>query len=51
MSKVHRLLGTLCLMALSASGTYRLTMQFADGYHASYGKEMSASIKVTVKWQ
>jgi hypothetical protein len=30
-------------------GTYRLTMQFADGYHASYGKEMSASIKVTVK--
>lgn len=30
-------------------GTYKLTMQFADGYHLSYGKDMSASISVTVK--
>ncbi|MDL2339595.1 MAG: DUF4399 domain-containing protein [Pseudomonadota bacterium] len=32
-----------------APGTYRLTMQFADGYHGSYGKDMSATITVTVK--
>lgn len=30
-------------------GTYKLTMQFADGYHQSYGKEMRAAITVTVK--
>ena len=30
-------------------GSYKLTMQFADGYHLSYGKDMSASISVTVK--
>jgi hypothetical protein len=30
-------------------GTYKLTMQFADGFHLSYGKEMSASMTVTVK--
>jgi Domain of unknown function (DUF4399) len=30
-------------------GQYRLTMQFADGLHLSYGKPMSASINVTVK--
>jgi len=30
-------------------GMYKLTMQFADGYHRSYGPQMSASIKVTVK--
>ena len=32
-----------------APGTYKLTMQFADGFHLSYGKDMSASIAVTVK--
>ncbi|KNZ31959.1 MAG: rod shape-determining protein RodA [Methylibium sp. NZG] len=32
-----------------APGTYRLTMQFADGFHLSYGKEMSATLTVTVK--
>jgi hypothetical protein len=32
-----------------APGTYKLTMQFADGFHLSYGKGMSAAIKVTVK--
>lgn len=32
-----------------APGTYKLTMQFADGYHLSYGKDMSASISVIVK--
>jgi hypothetical protein len=31
------------------AGTYKLTMQFADGFHLSYGKDMSASITVTVK--
>ena len=30
-------------------GNYKLTMQFADGYHLSYGKGMSATINVTVK--
>lgn len=30
-------------------GTYQLTMQFADGFHLSYGKGMSATITVTVK--
>jgi hypothetical protein len=32
-----------------APGTYRLKMQFADGLHASYGPDMSATITVTVK--
>jgi hypothetical protein len=30
-------------------GTYKLTLQFADGFHLSYGKDMSASLTVTVK--
>ena len=30
-------------------GKHTLTMQFADGNHASYGPEMSATIRVTVK--
>ena len=30
-------------------GTYQLTMQFADGFHLSYGKGMSATLTVTVK--
>lgn len=30
-------------------GQYKLTMQFADGYHLSYGKDMSATIEVAVK--
>jgi hypothetical protein len=30
-------------------GQYKLTMQFADGFHLSYGKEMAATIEVTVK--
>lgn len=30
------------------SGTHTLTMQFADGYHRSYGKSMASSIKVIV---
>jgi hypothetical protein len=29
-------------------GLYKLTMQFADGYHRSYGRQMSSSIKVFV---
>ncbi len=32
-----------------APGTYTLTVLFADGLHKSYGSDMSASIKVTVK--
>ena len=31
------------------AGEHSLTMQFADGYHQSYGEQMSATIKVTVK--
>jgi hypothetical protein len=30
-------------------GNYRLTMQFANGAHVSYGPAMAASINVTVK--
>jgi hypothetical protein len=30
-------------------GTYKLTAQFANGTHQSYGKEMSQTITVTVK--
>ena len=30
-------------------GTYQLTLQFADGFHLSYGQEMSRSLKVTVR--
>jgi Domain of unknown function (DUF4399) len=30
-------------------GQYKLTMQFADGFHLSYGKEMATTIEVTVK--
>lgn len=32
-----------------APGQYKLTMQFADGYHLSYGQAMAATINVTVK--
>jgi len=32
-----------------APGTHTLTLQFADGFHASYGKEMSKTITVTVE--
>lgn len=30
-------------------GEHSLTMQFADGYHQSYGPQMSATIKITVE--
>ncbi len=30
-------------------GVYKLSMQFADGFHLSYGQEMAATINVTVK--
>lgn len=30
-------------------GNYQLTMQFADGYHRSYGEQLAASIEVVVK--
>jgi hypothetical protein len=30
-------------------GNYKLTLQFADGEHASYGKSWSSTINVTVK--
>lgn len=32
-----------------APGKYKLTLQFADGAHRSYGPEMSSTIEVTVK--
>ena len=32
-----------------APGSYRLTAQFANGAHQSYGKPMSHTIRVTVK--
>lgn len=31
------------------AGEHTLTLQFADGYHRSYGEQMSASITVTVE--
>ena len=30
-------------------GMHKLTMQFADGYHRSYGPQLASSIKVVVK--
>ena len=30
-------------------GKYKLTLQFADGIHRSYGPELSKSINITVK--
>ena len=30
-------------------GLYSLTLQFADGYHRSYGKELSRTIQIEVK--
>ncbi|MCU0451546.1 MAG: DUF4399 domain-containing protein [Bernardetiaceae bacterium] len=32
-----------------APGKYKLTMQFADGFHQSYGPQMSASVNIEVK--
>ncbi len=32
-----------------APGNYKLTMQFANGAHVSYGPAMAASINITVK--
>ena len=32
-----------------APGTYTLTLQFANGLHQSYGRDMSASVEVTVQ--
>jgi hypothetical protein len=29
-------------------GEYKLTLQFADGLHRSYGKERSATIRIKV---
>ncbi len=31
-----------------APGNYKLTLQFADGFHRSYGPKMSQSINITV---
>ncbi len=30
-------------------GAYQLTMQFADGFHQSYGEQMSATVNVVVE--
>jgi hypothetical protein len=30
-------------------GEYTLTLQFADGFHRSYGEKMSTTIKITVE--
>jgi hypothetical protein len=30
-------------------GIYNLTLQFADGYHRSYGKALSKTIQIEVK--
>ena len=32
-----------------APGNYRLTLQFADGYHQSYGEKLSATVEITVQ--
>ena len=31
-----------------APGSYKLTLQFADGFHRSYGPKMSTSINIVV---
>jgi len=30
-------------------GKHRLTLQFADGLHRSYGSKMATSVNITVK--
>ena len=30
-------------------GEYTISLQFANGVHASYGEDMAASIKITVE--
>jgi len=30
-------------------GNYQLTMQFADGYHQSYGEQLSATVNIVVE--
>lgn len=39
---------TNCRLELD-TGNYSLTLQFADGFHQSYGEKMSKTIHVTVK--
>lgn len=39
---------TNCQLELD-TGNYSLTLQFADGFHQSYGEKMSKTIHVTVK--
>ena len=39
---------TDCQLDLAA-GNYSLTLQFADGFHQSYGEKMSKTINVTVQ--
>ncbi|MFC2175950.1 DUF4399 domain-containing protein [Bacteroidota bacterium] len=48
-TKLHFGKGQLTTEVNLAPGTHKLTMQFANGAHMSYGEKMSTSINVTVK--
>ncbi|MBL4585437.1 MAG: DUF4399 domain-containing protein, partial [Flavobacteriales bacterium] len=48
-TKLHFGKGQTATEVTLEPGTYKLTMQFANGAHASYGEMMSTSITVTVE--
>lgn len=48
-TNIHFGKGQTETMVTLPPGNYKITMQFADGYHLSYGKGMSATMMVTVK--
>lgn len=46
---IHYGMGQTEAMVSLPPGNYRLTLQFADSFHKSYGSAMSQTINVTVK--
>ena len=46
---IHFGLGQIVTTLDLDEGNYSLTLQFADGMHQSYGKDMSKTINVTVR--
>jgi hypothetical protein len=46
---IHYGLGQIRDTVELAPGNYTLTLQFADGFHQSYGKPLSSTINVVVK--
>ena len=46
---IHFGLGQTSAELPLSPGPHTLTLQFADGFHRSYGEKMSASITITVE--